>query len=387
MNPRKLTLLALAALLLGGLALWTLGSRAPSQDVGAHGLLLPDLAARINAVDQVRLVGAGGVAIATLRRSGEAWTLDERGGYPVDSARLRTLLLSLAEAQRVEAKTANPALHARLGVEDVDAADAHGVQVEISGGGDPLRVILGENNARGVGTYARLGGQAQAWLIDRNIAVEKRPAEWLQRDLANLPTARIAAVEVQPASDAAIRIGRPEAGGDLALLELPRGREPASEFIAESTAGLLDSLRFEDVLDAGSVQEPAAGTRVARFRSLEGIEVTLRSWIDGERTLGRFDARLDEAAAGAWADATAAAGDASAQTPAASADTTAADAGGQAEEASAAPPASPGVDRIAALRDEVAAMQRRFEGRVFVLPAFKAANLNRDLEAYLKPAS
>jgi hypothetical protein len=115
--------------------------------------------------------------------------------------------------------------------------------------------------------------------------------------------------------------------------------------------------------------------------------VTLRSWIDGERTLGRFEARLDEAAAAAWAEATAAAGDASAGAPAASADAGSKDGEGQADEVAAAPPAAPGVDRIASLRDEVAAMQRRFDGRVFVLPAFKAANLNRDLDAYLKPAS
>ncbi len=387
MNARNLTLLAIVAVLLGGLALWTLGSRAPRQDVGVLGPLLPELAGRINAVEQVRLVGAGGATLATLERHGDGWTLAERGSYPVDQARLRSLLLALAEAQRVEAKTANPELHARLGVEDVGAADAYGVQVEISGGGEPLSVILGENNARGAGTYVRIAGQPQAWLIDRNIAVEKRPAEWLQRDLVNLPTSRIASVEVQPPTGAAIRIGRSGPAADLTLLDLPRGREPASEYIAESTAGLLDSLRFDDVLAADEVEPPAEGLRSTRFLSMEGIEIVLQSWVDGDRTLGRFEARLDEAAAERWAANADAQASAEAQ---ASEDAGAADdaaKGDAAEQAGEDAARSDGPGRIATLRDEVAAMQRRFEARVFVLPAFKASNLNRDLEAYLKPAS
>ncbi len=379
MNIRKLTLLALAALLAGGLALWTLDSRAPRQDVGAQGLLLPGLAARINDIEQVRLVGAGGDAFATLVRVGEGWALQERGGYPADPSRLRSLLLALSEAQRVEAKTANPALHARLGVEDVEDAQAHGVRVEISGGGPPVRVILGENAAREAGTYVRLADEPQAWLIDRNIAVEKRPAEWLQRELANLPTARIASVTVQPPTGAEVRIGRPDgANGDLQLLDLPRGREPASEYIAESTAGLLDSLRFEDVLADADAAEPADAARVTRFRSVEGLEVELRSWIEGERTLARFAVRLDEAAASAWAAEASAPAGATGEAPEGEQET--------AGSASAVSAEGEG-DRLDALRDETAAMQRRFADRVFVLPAFKAGNLNRDLEAYLKPAS
>ena len=41
--------------------------------------------------------------------------------------------------------------------------------------------------------------------------------------------------------------------------------------------------------------------------------------------------------------------------------------------------------RLLVRRDEVDALNTRFANRVFVLPNFKASNLNRDLEAYLKP--
>ena len=41
--------------------------------------------------------------------------------------------------------------------------------------------------------------------------------------------------------------------------------------------------------------------------------------------------------------------------------------------------------RLAALRAEVEAMNARFDGKTFVLPAFKAGNLHKTLEEFLKP--
>ena len=50
-------------------------------------------------------------------------------------------------------------------------------------------------------------------------------------------------------------------------------------------------------------------------------------------------------------------------------------------------PATDREQRLQALRSEVDQLNARFADRVFVLPGHKAANLNRDHEAYLKPKS
>jgi len=376
-----LALLALAAV---AIALWSMQSRAPERDVGNAGPLVPDLFTRINAIDEVKIITAGNQVQATLKRSEAGWTLAERDGYPADAGKLRGLLLALVEAQRVEAKTINPALHERLGVEDLAAAEARGVAVELQGGGQPLRIIVGDNATQGKGTYVRLDGDAQSWLIDRNVAVERKPTEWLQRELANISAARIAEVEVTPDTGAPIRIARKSEGegGDFALQDVPRSREPLSEFVADATAGLLDALRFEDVLAASAVEESTEAARNARYRTQEGLEIRLRSWKADGKSFARLTVALDEAAAEAWAAA------AGTDEGAADADSTAdADAAADKPEGESSEPAETPESRLADLRAELATLQQRYADRVFVLPGFKAGNLERDLEAYLKPKS
>lgn len=380
MSARQSLITGALAVLAVALAWWAMDSRAPQRDVGLQGPLLADLKAQLNAVREVKIVGAANVTLATIERAEDGWKLRERNGYPVDAGKLRGLLIALADARRVEAKTANPAMHERLAVEDVAGEKAQGVAVEIAGAGPTFRVIVGENNARGKGTYLRLDGDATSWLVDTNIAVERRPVEWLQRELIHLPTSRIATVEVTPPAGEPIRIAREKGlAGDFRVQNMARGREPQSEFVADATAGLLDSLRFDDVVAVDALAEPADGVRVARFVSNEGLTVTMRSWQANGKTYGRFAADLDSEVATAWAEAPPTA--AVAVEPVA----TEADPKASADATALTEPAETAETRLVTLRTELDTLQQRFAGRVFELPAFKASSLNRGMEDYLKP--
>lgn len=404
MNLQRVVILGVVAVALLAGALWYSSARRPSQNAGAQAPLVAGLTERLNTIEEVRIVGAGDARLATLQRGEAGWTLAERGGYPVDTAKLRELLLGLAEARRLEAKTRNPELHDRLGVEDVARADAGGVRLEIDGGGPPLRLIIGQNVTRGSGTYVREADDPQSWQVDRNLAVEKNPANWLQRDLLDIDSARIAEVEVRPVGGAPVKISRSgDSAGDFVLAELPRGREPASEFVADATAGLLSSLRIDDVAAADAVEPDPATRRATRFDTREGLRIDMSSWLADGKTYARFEATLDDARAQAWIAGQQAeaqrewasrqqaldAGNATA-TAAADADADAEAARDDAELAALPPlavsdPEADRAQRLQALQDEVTALKARFDGWVFVLPTFKAANLNRDLEAYLKP--
>ncbi|MEG7193028.1 hypothetical protein V2A49_25350, partial [Pseudomonas aeruginosa] len=57
----------------------------------------------------------GSPDIRVERRAG-AWVLPAKAGYPADRLRLSALLEALAEARKVEAKSANPKNHALLGL-------------------------------------------------------------------------------------------------------------------------------------------------------------------------------------------------------------------------------------------------------------------------------
>jgi hypothetical protein len=389
MNANRLILVGALAVLLFVAALWVAGSRLPTQQAQVNEPLAPGLAARLNDVERVRIVGPGASVLATMVRTADGWGLVERDGYPVDTARLRALLLDIAEARRVEAKTSNPDLHERLGVEDIAIDDASGEQVEIEGGGDMLRIIVGAGAARERGSFVRHAGEAQSWQIDRVLKVDREPVSWLQRDLVDILVERIEAVDVQPADGPRIAIARAQdSAGDFHLIDLPAGREQASEFVADATAGLLSSLRFDDVFAADAVDVDEGSLRRSRFVLRDGLRIELDSWQAQGKTVARLQAMIDEDALDAHVDAeTRVAADAWQARVATDA---VEDEPADTELAPAAPLAVSDADAFRqqqrqSVQAEADALNRRFEGRVFILPNFKASNLNRDLEAYLRP--
>ncbi|MEX0824204.1 MAG: hypothetical protein WD001_01155, partial [Woeseia sp.] len=75
--------------------------------------LLPDLRSAINNIDQVAV--QYGDETVTIERQGERWSAREKAGYRADTGTLRQVLLALADASKLEQKTANPDMHDRLG--------------------------------------------------------------------------------------------------------------------------------------------------------------------------------------------------------------------------------------------------------------------------------
>jgi hypothetical protein len=391
MKAHRVIVLGVVAAVALGAALWSSQTRRPVQEDAASTAVVPGLQAALNEVSEVRIRTAGDVLQATLRRSDAGWTLLERDAAPVDVSRLREFLLKLAAAKRVEAKTDKPALYFKLGVEDITTADTPGVQLDLDGLAQPVKLIVGRNVPRGSGTYVRHAGEAQSWQVDADLAVEKNPANWLDRDLIDIAAGRIESVEITPATGPRIRIvdAADGAAGDFALADLPRGREAASDFVADAAAGFLASLRFDDVLRAADAEPPAEGVTRASFFTLEGLRVDVTLWSVGDKPHAQFAAALDNAKAQAYAAAAQA--KAAREHEAAKAAPAAADAGAQSAPAPASDalavsdPAADRAARVAALEAELAAVQARVTDKTFVLPSFKTANVTKPLEDFLKP--
>lgn len=405
MNRTTVLIGAALALLLSGLAAWLAVDRQPAREQAEPGLLLPTLAAQVNDITQLRLVGAGAKTLATLQRGDAGWTLAERDGYPADATRVRELLLKLSQLRGVEAKTANPALHARLGVEDVAQDDATSLRVELQAGdGEPLALVLGDADSQGKAVYARREGEAQSWLSDGLVDPPREAARWLSRELTRIDVPRVSAVTVTHGDGDVVRIRRAADGDDEFVLDnLPRGRESLGGMATSATAAFLADLTLEDVQKADAVTVPEAAQRsAARFALSDGVVMTLDLWRDGTRSLARLQAELDAAAVdAALADEQARdralyaallaeyeAKQAQADAPvdaAAETDTTEVAPQKPTAPQSVAEPEAHAERRRAALAEEVAALNARFEGWVFVLPSFKATNLHKRLEDYLKP--
>lgn len=357
-------MLALAA------AAWWLLDRQAAGDGTGDGLAVPGLAGRIEAIDRIEVVGAGGKALVMLEKRDGLWRMPARLDWLANQREIGNALYRLGQARRLEAKTADPARHARLGVEDVALDTAKGAELRLSGGGEPLRLVIGNNHPSLGGSYVRLGDDPQAWLIDEDVAPARDPAAWLDRRLLDVPMARIERIVVTPAQGPAFVLARVD---DRFTPDGVRPSDMANGDDGNATAGFTDQLALDDV----AADDGTPATQTVVFEGVDGVRVTVAAWPADGGTWARLSATLDETTAREWlARADTAPVDAAAASPA--------PVDGTAEAVAASPRPAGDVDtRLAALRTQVAQWQARFADRRFLLPPYKAVNLMKSRADYL----
>jgi hypothetical protein len=390
MNQKTLIGLVIAAVVAIVAAIALNHSNRPRSDtLETSTWLAPQLREHVNDVNKVVVTGAEGKVLATLERGANGWTLAEKGGYPVDTGKLRAFLLKLADAKRLEQKTSNKDKYAVLGVEDVASKDAKGVEVELDGLAQPLKLIIGNVDSRG-GTYARIDGQAESWLASGTLTVEKGVADWLQKDLADLAATRIASVAISHADGSHVTVTKNTRGdANYVLADVPKGREAAGEFAINGLASMLAGLRFDDVVPAKDAA-PGDAPIKARYTTFDGLVVDATAWEKDGKDYAQFVASLDAAQAdkGIAADQAKAKADydaAIAADAAAKKDAKADAAVAPAKPASVEDPAKDHQMRRAALDKEVLDLNARFSGWTYVLPPYKYANMNKSMSDLLKP--
>lgn len=391
MNSKTVIGLGVAAAVAIAIAAGVSLSRKPvAQSAQAAGEVLPGLADRVNDVTRISLSGPGQKPIATLEKGDARWTLKEKGGYPADAGKVREFLLKLSQARLSEPKTTNEQRYAEIGVGDIAAADAKGVLVVLDGLPQPAQLIVGIMNPRSDATYVRRTGDKQSWLAKGSLVPDKTAANWLDKSVADIPAARVREVVwSRPDSKPARLFKNQSTDTHYVLAELPKGRELASEFATNTQATVLAGLNFDDVIVAAEAAPPADGKVYrATFTSFDGVVVDVTGWKKDEKFYAQLAARKDAA----LFDASVAAAQTKAKSewetqqsapPAASDEA--------AKPAAATPPlavADPAKDkaqRSAAVDAEVATLSQHFAGWTFVLPQYKAANLEKSSDEFLKP--
>jgi hypothetical protein len=425
MNSKLLIRLAAVAVVALIAALWIGARREPGTEIDGRRALVPGLKDAINDVATVRLLGADTKPLATLTKGEHGWSVAERGGYGADAGKVREFLLKLADAELIEAKTANPELHKKLGVEDPSQKDAASVQVELVGGKAASKVIIGRfNGLGGDGTFVRAANDPQVWLAKGNLTVDKNAADWLKKDLTDIPSNRIQSVELTRDGKTLTVSKANSSDANYQVADLPKGRELSSEFAANGLASLLAGLKFDDVAKRDTAPPPdASAVRNARYVGFDGLIVSAQAWEKDGKDYAWFEASLDEAKAKADIarqqakdkseyeakkaefEAKAKAASAKPAEPAATAANAAnaakpsADAGAakpadkdaaKKDEAPVAPlavtdPAKDEELRLGRVKQEVADLNARFAGWLFTLPNYKYANINRGMDDLLKP--
>ncbi len=366
--------------------------QANSDVTSSADLLLPQLAGHLNEVSAIKLSTAGQKEIATFKRGDKGWLLANRSNYPADAAKLRELVLKLSDAKTIEAKTKNPDLYSRLGVEDVTAPTAGGVLVALDGMPKKFAVIIGNvNGGGGGGTFARRMGDEQSWLIAGTLTVDRNASDWIAKEITDIPSSRIREVVIEK-DGKTLRVSKPTGSdGNFVIDNIPSGRKPSSEFAANGLAAALAGLRVDDVTAAAQIPAPQDAIK-ARYLTANGIRVDATAWTIDDKHYAQFKATIDEATTSDWQGMKQVGQDVAHPAAAAIITDAASAQAASTEEASASPiasadPSKDRTDKLAAIQDEVDRLNAAFDGWTFTLPAYKFDNINKGMDDLLQPAA
>jgi len=399
MNAKTFRLLVAAAVLALIAAIWTnIGNRPASEESeSANVALFPHLRDQVNDVASITIAGAGNKPFVTLKRANDGWQVGERGGYAADVGKLREFLLKLADATVIETKTSNPKRYTELGIEDTSAADAKGVLVTLAGVKDPVKLIIGLfNGGGGGGTFVRRDGEAQSLLAKGNLLAEKDPAAWIKHDLASVDADRIKQVSITGIDGKVLRVYKDTtADVNFKIADVPKGREPASEYVANSLGSGLSNLRIDDVASAKDVPAPEKAFKI-HYLAFGGLAVDVTAWDANGKNAAQFVASNDPAQLDSDIVAGQAKAKAAYETEVATAKLKVVEAKGddaaiaKAEADIVKPPSLVDAGKDAAQRREaaekvVADLNRKFGGSTFFVPAYEFANFNKGMEELLKP--
>ncbi|MEO7387054.1 MAG: DUF4340 domain-containing protein [Gammaproteobacteria bacterium] len=298
MNRRSL--LGLVGILVGLAVLFGIAQQSQRATSPAAGLFLPGLKDELNAISRIVITGPGNSTVATLDRGADFWTVAGRNNYPADMSRIRKTLLALAEARIVEQKTADPDYYDRLGVQDLSAPSAGGVQLTLTGGKSPIDLIIGTAQPGSPGlTYVRRAGEVGSWLVTAQFDLTRTSQDWIDRSLTNIPAERIQSVTIEhpgletlrvsrapgPAKPAGTDDNRPDGIVDFRVADVPAGRTLSYPGVANGVAGALADLKLEEVQGRDTLGTSPGKPVVARFVTTDGLTVETSAWrlADGTR--------------------------------------------------------------------------------------------------------
>jgi hypothetical protein len=293
MTERRVFLLVAAALLVIAGALWISSQRHLPRSIDVGGKLFPALST--SDLKEIDLIKAGGKRAVTLVVDGNQWTVAERDRFPADAARVRGLVLGIADATIVEEKTSDPKNYPAIGVEDITAASAGGTQVELKGASGSVSLIIGRSSGAKA-SFVRKPGTAQSLLATPQMFADSEPKNWLHRPIVDVASDRVQEARVTVAKNSYTLARKDRAQTNFALVAAPKGKVLASDTAGNVVATALGGLELDDVkkFDDGDWRAP---TDQVEFRTFDGWVIGVDGRKDGDRTWIHLTSRYDEALA------------------------------------------------------------------------------------------
>jgi hypothetical protein len=296
MQGKSLFTIVIAALVLvaGGYAL--LGERQSAPDDGAAGQrLYPGLEQQLNGISRIRMERNG--ATYEVLRDGDQWQLPGKGGYPVQFARVKPLLLGIALLEKVEPKTANSENYARLGVQD-PGSDTHNTRIELyESSGEPVASLIVGKVRGGLiaggrdGIYARISGDARAWLLAGELALPESQVDWVDRQIVHIKPKSVKRVTITQPDGSSLVVEKPHKGAaSFSVSNVPDGAVLKPDAKINPLAQSLAGLKMEDLLVRSQAGLAEADAVVSVFETWDGLQVTAYSVEQDNKIYAWFDA-------------------------------------------------------------------------------------------------
>ena len=289
MNQRTVLWLAGALVILALLAV--VGQREQQPRTQGGEMFLPGLLESLDDIERVELFRRGEEPVATLERDASGWIVLERDGYPADLRKIRHALLTLAETRILEAKTADAALHDRLGVEAITADTAGGIGVRLIGSAAPIEFIVGDA-AGEYRRYVRRQNEDQSYLINRDPELGTTVTDWLDAAIVDIDGARVQQVTVSRPDGETLVVSKDVRGqSNFTVENIPEDRELLYAAIANVMGNVLEGLALDDVARLTNITEAVILTE---FRTFDGLVITAQSSERDEEAWVSFTATIDQ---------------------------------------------------------------------------------------------
>jgi hypothetical protein len=283
MTSRRLLILAIAAIVAIGAGVWLAGREGSTGSSAGTGALYPELKEQLNSVSTVNMYKAADAHVVELKKQGDDWTVSERDNYPADDAKVRKLLVAIADAKVYEQKTSNPEAYATLGVEDTKGKSATSLRIELLGAPKPVNLIVGKEGVGARSSYVRRAGEPQSWLINATIDTSSTPEAWLRKDIIDVGADRMQSATVTTKDAKPYTAAKAtRADANFNVDGLPKGKSLSAPTAANSVASALASLSLSDVRAASAFQAtpPAAH---ATFKTFDGLIVDVDGWVQDNK--------------------------------------------------------------------------------------------------------
>jgi hypothetical protein len=267
-----------------------------------RGKFFPQLKWVINDVTEINVM-TNDKTMTMNRGEDWQWLLKEKQNYPVETGKVNKLLLGAVNLMAQEAKTSNPKLYSKIGVEDVaeEGAKSTLVTFKKKEGETVASVIIGNDRmSKGDSTqreiYVRKSDDKQAWLTMGQLPIEKKPSDWLDKSLVDLDSDNVRQVRVSPPDDESFLVFKETPKDeDYQFADLPENGKVES-YTLDNIATTLTGLSFDDVTVASDVDFEEGKAISTVFTTFDGLEVTMTTVEKDDKRYAKFVAAFNPSA-------------------------------------------------------------------------------------------